>query len=415
MNIIYIHQYFATLSSSTSIRSFIFAKKLVEKNCHVTVITSDAFMKQEIPILTEKGVRHYDIDGIKVLAIKSNYSNSLGKFRRIIEFLKFMIRAYFIGAKLKNNDMIFATSTPLTIGIPAMALSKKLKIPFVFEVRDLWPEAPVQLGYIKNRLVKTSLFWLEKTIYEKAAHIICLSTGMAAGVAKLNIPSEKISVIPNLSDLELFSDKNIQYELRKKRIQDYGLKEKFLLTHIGAMGEANGLDYIINAAKILQTLDKNDTIRIMIVGDGKVKNRLVEQVENDQLTNILFVDMIKKEEVPTYLSMANVTITSFLPKPILATNSPNKFFDSMAAGIPIIVNSSGWTKEVVERYGIGYYVDPYHPYQLAELLLDLSTQKEKLAMMKEKIKIIAHENYDKELLSDRFFTILKSTAKSTSK
>ncbi|RDW99446.1 glycosyltransferase family 4 protein [Listeria kieliensis] len=392
MNILYLHQYFATLSSSTSVRSFIFSQKLVENGHRVTVITTDAFMKQERPYKIKADVKFYNIKGVEILAVSSCYSNFMNKKERIKEFLKFMKKSERIGRQLRNIDLIFATSTPLTIGIPAMKLSKKLDVPFIFEVRDLWPEAPIQMGYINVKPLQHLLRFVEKQIYRKAAYVVCLSPGMADGVLSRGVPKEKISVIPNLADIELFSEENINKKLKQDIMAKYSLKDQFIVSHIGAMGEANGLHYLLDAAELIKKQNIRE-IKLLVVGSGKVKPFLVTESERRNLQNVIFIDSIEKKDVPTYLDIANITITSFLPKPILATNSPNKFFDSLAAGKPIIVNSNGWTKDIVEERGIGYYVDAKKPEQLANLLIELKDKKKYLNSLKGKIKNLAKEKY----------------------
>ncbi|WP_163654774.1 glycosyltransferase family 4 protein [Listeria sp. PSOL-1] len=409
LNILYLHQYFATLSSSTSVRSFIFSQKLVEYGHHVTVITTDAFMKKEEPYKVENGVKYYQIAGVNILAVESNYSNFLNKRKRISEFLRFMRQAEEIGKKLTNIDLIFATSTPLTIGIPAMRLSKKLKAPFIFEVRDLWPEAPIQMGYIRSKIVQNFLRYVEKRIYKKAAHVICLSPGMAKGVHECGIPTKKTSVIPNLADLELFTEANINQTLKQELISKWDLKGEFVVSHIGAMGEANGLQYLLDAAEILQKCDINN-IKFLIVGNGKTKPHLEAVSKQKGLKNVIFSDMITKRDVPTYVDLANITITSFLPKPILATNSPNKFFDALAAGKPIIVNSNGWTKDIVEKHEIGYYVDYKYPQQLADRLVKLMGEKEQLQSLQSKIKEIAYTEFSAETAAKNLLAIIEQTA-----
>lgn len=409
LNILYLHQYFATLSSSTSIRSFIFSQKLVENGHQVTVITTDAFMKQEEPYKITGDVKYYHIEGVEILAVHSDYSNFLGKKARIIEFLKFMRKAERVGKTLPNIDLIFATSTPLTIGITAMGLSKKLKVPFVFEVRDLWPEAPIQMGYIKSKPLQHILRRMEKRIYEKAAHIVCLSPGMADGVRLSGISEDKISVIPNLADLELFTDENINYSLKQEIKEKWNLENQFIISHIGAMGEANGLHYLLDAAERISKQNVPD-IQFLIVGSGKTKPELVSECERRNIQNVIFLDMIEKRDVPTYLDLAHITITSFLPKPILATNSPNKFFDALAAGKPIIVNSDGWTREIVEKHKIGYYVDARNPQQLADLLIELKDNKETLRGLKKEIKAVAEAEFSARRAAKDLLGILEQVA-----
>ncbi|WP_036065312.1 glycosyltransferase family 4 protein [Listeria fleischmannii] len=232
---------------------------------------------------------------------------------------------------------------------------------------------------------------------------------MADGVRSSGISDEKISVIPNLADLELFSDENVNQTLQDEIIKKWHLENQFVISHIGAMGEANGLQYLLDACERLEKQNVTD-IKFLIVGSGKTKPLLVSKSEKQNLQNIIFEDMIEKKDVPTFLDLADITITSFLPKPILATNSPNKFFDALAAGKPIIVNSAGWTKDIVEKYKIGYYVDARNPQELADLLLELKNQKAMLRGLKKEIKTIAETEFSAAKASTELLEILENVA-----
>lgn len=405
MKVLYLHQYFATRNSTTSTRAYEFTRKLVENGHEVTVITTDAFLKNDIPYESSRGIKKYNFDGVDVKAVSSNYSNKTSFFVRGFSFINFMFLAERIGGKEKDVDIIFATSTPLTIGIPAMRLSKKLNVPYVFEVRDLWPEAPIQLGAIKSRLLIHYLKKVEYRIYVKAKHIISLSPGMTDGIVIRGVEEGKITLIPNLSNIVFFEnsiDTEHMIHLRDK----YQLTNKLVLGHIGAMGLANGLDYLVATAEELKKREV-DNIVILIVGDGMVKKDLEEIAKEKKLDNIIFTGYIPRNKIPTYTNLVDITITSFLNIPILSTNSPNKFFDSLAAGKPIIVNSSGWTRDIVLENRIGYYVNPEKPKSLMKLLIDLQTDKYYLANLKNRIKKIAKEKYDAEVLSQQFVNTME--------
>ncbi|EUJ25222.1 glycosyltransferase family 4 protein [Listeria cornellensis] len=228
---------------------------------------------------------------------------------------------------------------------------------------------------------------------------------MTEGIIETGIDPNKITMVSNLSDLNLFDlEKNYVNEQRVW-LKEFQLENKFFLLHLGAMGEANGLDYLVEAAKILKE-KKQEDIKIVIGGDGKSKPRLEEYCAKHELTNVIFLGHVPRSDVPMITSFANITMTCFKPIPILATNSPNKFFDSMAAGKPIIVNSNGWTKDIVENYGIGYYVNPEKPQDLADLLINLETERELLAELQPRIRQIAEEHYSAEKLANKVEQIL---------
>jgi glycosyltransferase involved in cell wall biosynthesis len=392
MRILYLHQYFATRNSITSTRSFELAKQMLLNGHSVTMITTDAFIPEEIP---EKKYRYYSIysiEGIKVIAQKNKYSNHMSYSRRIISFIQFLSFA-FRALRREPADVIYATSTPLTIMIPTLIVRYIKKIPFVFEVRDLWPDAPIEMGVLKRR----SLIYLAKKLellsYKKAAHIVALSDGMKDGIVVKNIPAEKITVAENLSDFNLFQPENIDEEYKQRLIAQHGLEGKFILLHMGAMGVANGLEYLLQAAEKAKEMELNN-ITFVIGGDGKTKERLVEICRSKNLTNVRFLGYIPRKLVPTVTDMATITMTCFRDIPILATNSPNKFFDSLAAGKPVIVNSNGWTRKVVQTNDLGFYVDGSRPEDLAHLLADLQNKKNELHSMEEHIKAFAKEHYE---------------------
>ncbi|MBC1406048.1 glycosyltransferase family 4 protein, partial [Listeria welshimeri] len=289
----------------------------------------------------------YEIDGLVVNVIKNKYKNSFGKWQRIWTFLTFLIIACFFQMKKREFDVIYATSTPLTIAIPAMFLSWKGKVPFVFEVRDLWPEAPYQLGFIKSPFIYKSLCILETQIYKKAKHVVALSPGMKEGIMSKKIPERKITVIPNSADLELFKTQSTG-----KYRNLFNLGDKFVLAHIGSMGVINGLDYLIEAARKLKDCDEKEVV-ILIVGEGAKKVELKSLVNRYELDNVYIMDSLPKHEIPTLMADVDATIMSVKHHPVLEMASPNKFFDSLAAGKPVLVNCEGWMKELVEKHEIG--------------------------------------------------------------
>ena len=204
MNVLYIHQYFVTPSEPGGTRSYWISRELIRRGHHVTMITST---NKNHPVACET-----DIDGIHVIYVKNDYSNYMSAPRKIMSFLNFVRKAIQTGKKQNGVDMVFATSTPLTIGYVALRLKATKKWPYVFEVRDLWPEFPIQIGAIKNPLVIKVLRAFEKRIYQKSEHVVALSPGMKDGVVKAGTSEEKVSMIPNMSKPDKFypHDKNME-------------------------------------------------------------------------------------------------------------------------------------------------------------------------------------------------------------
>lgn len=403
MKILYIHQYFKTREGHSSTRSYEFAKRLVEAGHEVTVITGDSRLtSKDTPVSRGLLSNRYLIDGINVIAIKNKYSNYMSNTRRIFSFLSFLFLATLKSVFTKKHDIVYATSTPLTVGIPAIAVKLFRRTSFVFEVRDLWPEAPIQMGAIRNKFIIGILKGLEKMIYNSSSHLVALSPGMSEGILKHGISEKKVSMIPNSCDLDLFHNEKVDKHYFKSK---YELENKFVLIHPGSMGRANGLNYVVQAANELKKMG-NRNVKILLTGDGQTRPLLEKYCNENNLKNVVFTGNIPKKDMPSLIAATDITITSFLNIPILATNSPNKFFDSLAAGKPVIVNSNGWTKDLVLENDIGYYVDPNKPVELANLLNQLSKDSTRLKEKGYRARKLAEAKFDRDKLAKQLEQIL---------
>ena len=394
MRLLYIHQYFKTPNEPGGTRSYWIAKKLIDKGNEVTIITSSNKISQNKEIK--------NIDGIKVIYIKVPYNQKMNVFYRLISFVRFMLKSTYEALKVKNIDLVIATSTPLTIGFPALILKKIKKIPYLFEVRDLWPEVPIQMGALNNKLLVKLAILFEKKIYDNAEHIIALSPGMKDGIIKKNISDSKITVIPNMSKINEFWPREKNTELIKK----LGLQvNSFKIIHFGSIGLANGVFTIIETAKLL---NNNTEIEIIFIGGGSQETVMKKKCEQYNLKNVFFLGEFPMKTTSEIVNFCDVSIVSFLDLPILYTNSPNKLFDSLSAGKPIIVNSAGWTKELVENNGCGLYVNPNNPSDLVEKIHYLKSNNEILTKMGGESRKLAQNKYDKEILSDKFVEVINS-------
>jgi len=398
MKVLYIHQYFVTPEEHGTSRSYWFAKKLVEEGFQVTMITSTNEFKHKKAEIT-------DIEGVHVIYLKNNYSQYFSKTRKVYSFISFVIRAIKQALKEKNVDLVFATSTPLTVGFIALVLKWVKRWKYVFEVRDLWPEFPIQVGAIKNPLLIRVLRKLERTIYKKAEHVIALSPGMAEGVLDCGISESKVTIITNMSKGDLFYPR----ERTNEQFLKYGIdKTKFNVAHVGAMGVANGLDSVIQTARFLQDEKQDETINFIIAGDGATLPYLKQEVKKLKLNNVKFIGEYNTYETSEILNCCDMSLVSFKNLPILYTNSPNKLFDSLSAGKPIVVNSAGWTKDLVENYNCGFYVNPEDPSDLANKLLVVSKDETRLKEYARNSRRISLEKFDKSILTCKFIAAINS-------
>lgn len=395
MNILYIHQYFKTPREPGATRIYFLVEQLIKDGHNVTVITQ----KKTGEIARE--IVH--IDGIKIVYLKNAYSNDMSIPMRIKSFFLFMYKSTIEAFRHKEIDLVIATSTPLSVGLPAVLLKKFKRIPFVFEVRDLWPEVPIQMGGLKNPLAKKIAIWFEKTIYKNAIHIVALSPGMYEGVVKYVSP-EKVSMIPNMAKIDRFwpREKNIEI------IESLKLRpETFKVIHFGTMGLANGLLYLMEAAKIASD-EGNTNIDFIFLGEGNAKKQLEKFAIEHQLRNVFFYERVPMAMTSEIVNICDVSMVPFLNIPILNTNSPNKLFDSLSAGKPIIVNSNGWTKDMVEHHHCGAFVDPEKPREFYNQLISWQNNPALLEVMGQNARKLAEEKYDKSFLTKQFSDIVTS-------
>ncbi|MBN2590093.1 MAG: glycosyltransferase family 4 protein [Sedimentisphaerales bacterium] len=388
MHILYIHQHFATPQGSTGTRSYEFARRWVKSGHKVTMITGH----YDIGGLDLTKGRKQTIDGINVIIVGTRYSNKQSILRRIFSFLCFCFFSIIAGLRVRNVDVIYATSTPLTIGIPAMKLKWFKRIPFIFEVRDQWPEIPIELGVIKNRVMIRMLLWLEKLIYKQSSAIVALSPGMAEGIRKVVGDKKHIEVVPNSCDTDFFKPEIDGSQIREK----YGWNEKFVLLHFGAMGRVNNLEFVLEAA---QKLRDNKAIHFVLAGNGSQKETLRDKINNLNLNNVEILDAIPKHELADFVAACDVSLVTIANYKILERNSANKFFDSLSAGKPVLLNYSGWQRDILEDNKCGSGCDLCNLEQFIEKIQYLELHKDEIKQMGQNARKVALEQFSRDKLA----------------
>ena len=388
MKILYIHQYFRKPEEGGAIRSFYLAKSLVDSGVGVDLITTHnkAQVKKEV------------VEGINIHYLPIKYDNNFTFFSRIKAFISFMILSYKYSKSIKNIDLVYASSTPLTVGFTALLLKKWQKIPYYFEVRDLWPEAPIQMGVIKNSFLKFVLRKIEKIIYKNASKIITLSPGMKEGIVNAIGENNKTFILPNMSDCDFF---NIEAKDIKNAFY-FGTSDKFVVSYIGAIGKVNAIDSLIDVAEECQHQKLNNVV-FLIAGKGSELSAIKKRAQH--LKNVRFVGFLNREKIKKLLNVTDFSFISFKNRPILETNSPNKFFDSIASGKICIVNNKGWIKELIEEHKIGFYYSKNQPKVFIEKLKPylnnvILTNEAKLNSRK-----LAENKFSKELITNNFISL----------
>jgi len=302
-------------------------------------------------------------------------------------------------------DVVYATSTPLTVGVPAVFLKWLKRTPFVFEVRDQWPEVPIGMGIIRNKVLIKLLLWLEKIIYKKSSAIVALSPGMADGVRSVLNAEKTIAVIPNSCDTEVFRPDINGTAIRKERRWD----DKLVLLHFGAMGKANGLGFVIDIAEKLKA---NTDIHFVLIGDGNEKTSLIRKVEQLKLSNIEISDARPKADLAGIVAACDVSMVIFADFPVLQHNSANKFFDSLSAGKPVLLNYSGWQREILEENNAGFGCQLCNLDEFVERVLYFNSNRRQLKQMGQNARRIAVEQFDRDKLAAHVLMVLNTVSDS---
>jgi glycosyltransferase involved in cell wall biosynthesis len=393
MRIIYVHQYFKTPEEGGAVRSYHLAKGLVRAGHDVELITTG-----NNPTYDQRW-----IDGIKVHYLPVKYDQKFIYLKRIWAFLDFVKKSKLLLKKLKRPDLLYISSTPLTTGLIGLWAKNKMAIPYVFEVRDLWPKAPIEVGAIRNPLLIRYLQQLEARIYQNAMSLVALSPGIANHLRTIS-PQSTLHLLPNFSDLEQFQPMPKSDTLLKK----YGLEETFTIAYTGALGKVNAVEELIDLAELAFQRGKN--WQFLIMGTGSHREYLAQIAQEKGLENVIFIPFGNKASVNEVLSLADFAWISFAHLPVLKTNSPNKFFDAIAAGKPVIINHKGWVYDLMKANHLGISCLPSKLDKAFAQLEELADNPEKVRKMGENSRRLATNYFSKELAISRLVYILDPDA-----
>lgn len=387
MKIVILHQHFRFPGQGGAIRSYYLAKALVEAGHEVIVISGGNSHRK----ITE--------EGIAVRYVSVDYDNRFGFFARVWSFGKYMWLAGRAARQEKGVNYFYAISVPLTVGITAMWLKRRTGVPFLFEVGDLWPEAPIQLGFVKNPWLQKFLYWMEKRIYQEADSIVALSPAIQKDI-RAKVSNKKVHLIFNMADTDCYQPEPRTEELATA----WDLQEKFVISYIGAIGFANGLDFLLDCAAHCKG---QEHIRFVLAGEGAMLHHLKKRKENEGLTNVMFLPFGNRESVQKIMRVTDACFISYLPVPVLETGSPNKYFDALAAGKLILINFGGWIRTEIEDKGCGVYVDGRDPSTFLTKVLPYLNQPELLHRAQAAARQLAEEKYSRHKMSEAFQAIFK--------
>lgn len=401
MRILYFHQYFLTPEQAGGTRSYEMAKRLVARGHQVTMVTSDYGLKPK-PGKREVKV----INGMRVIYLPVPYSNDMGFARRILAFGLFVLRSSQCALQ-EPCDIVFATSTPLTITVPGLIASTRRRVPYVFEVRDMWPDVPIAMGFLKNRLAQRFALWLEAVTYRRARHIVALAPGMKDEIVAKGIASSKISVIPNGCDVELFAAaRDTGAEDLRKQLPE-SARGATLVVFAGMLGLANGVRYLADLAAAMSRLTPD--VVFIVCGHGKDRDLLERQATTSGVMGKTFfmLGSTPKVDVARWMTIASASICLFSGPEVLFRNAvQNKFFDSLAAGLPVACNFIGWQTRIASEADVGVYLDPQDADLGAKALLDALSSPDWLGAARSKCLELATTRFNRDHLAEDLNRVL---------
>lgn len=348
------------------------------------------------------GLRRGMVDGIEVIEFDLSYANADNFLKRSLTFFKFATRSILL-ALTEKYDLLFATTTPLTAGIPGIFARWLRGKPFVFEVRDLWPELPREMGIIKNKALLAAMSFLEWSSYRSAHRLIGLSPGIVDGIARLGIPRERIAMIPNGCDFDVFSG-----DVSAWRPKHIGASD-LLAVFAGTIGIANGLDAVLDAAAELLRRGRRD-IHFLLIGQGKLKPPLQARAEREGLSNVTFHAPVNKTLLAGLMKATDVGLQILANVPAFYYGtSPNKFFDYISSGTPVLNNYPGWLADMIEEYRCGFAVPANDPCAFATALEYAADNRDELRQMGNRASELGRTRFDRNMLGDQFVKWLEGT------
>lgn len=407
MHILIIHQAFASLNEPGGTRHHEFARLLSSRGHQVTVIASP------VSYITGTSTQEVAVEqgNINILRASVYSAHHKSFVHRIFAFISFMTSSFWLGLGVKNVDVVWGTSPPIFQGVTAWALARLKDAKFLFEVRDLWPQFAIAVGVLTSPILIRMSEWLERFLYRRADQVMVNSPGFRKHVEDRG--AKRAELIPNGADPSMFDPTDDGIAFR----QFHNLEGKFVVLYAGAHGISNDLSVVLDAAKILQNVTVTSKVTVtpdihfVLLGDGKEKANLQTQAGKMGLTNVTFAPSVPKVEMAGALAAANACIAILKPLDEYKTTYPNKVFDYMAAGRPVVLAIDGVIREVVEAAGCGIFAEPGDPSALAKAIQMLVSYKDKARQMGMDGRKYLEENFSRSVIGEKLLGLLEELAK----
>ncbi len=396
MHILFLSDNFPPEVNAPASRTFEHCREWVKAGVEVTVITcAPNFPKGVI----YQGYRNRvwqreTIDGVRVIRVWSYVARNEGFARRVADYASYMLMATLAAPFVRKVDVVVGTSPQFFTACAAYMVSRLKRVPFVFELRDFWPESIEVVGALKKGIILNTLEKIEMFLYRRADRIVTVTHSFKTKLGERGIDTGKVAVVTNGVDGERFSARPKDPEL----VERYNLHGAFVAGYVGTHGMAHALDTLMQAAEGLKEVAEGRNIRLLFVGDGAAKSRLVEKQRELRLDNVTFIDSVNKDVVARYWSLLDVSIIHLKKAELFSTVIPSKLFECMAMGIPIVHGVTGESAEIVRRYQVGLTFEPEDAADLRRRLVELSIDSNQMARLRSNC-VVAAKEFDRSRLA----------------
>lgn len=399
MHILIIHQAFASLGEPGGTRHYEFARFLAQRGHQVTVIASPVSYITGAPTTAASAGAETPCEGVRILRARVYSAHHKSFFHRLLAFFSFMFSSFWIGLGVRNVDVVWGTSPPIFQGVTAWALARLKGAKFLFEVRDLWPKFAIAVGVLRNPALIALSEWLERFLYRHADRMMVNSPGFVEHVQSRG--AKRVTLIPNAADPSMFDPLQRGEAFRRA----HQLEDKFVVMYAGAHGMSNDLGVVLEAAHRLRDLSQ---VMLVLVGDGKEKPALMAQAKAMNLQNVLFLPSLPKSEIGAALAAADACLAILKPLEEYKTTYPNKVFDYMAAGRPVVLAIDGVIRQVVEAAACGLYAAPGQPAEIERAIRTLVANPQAARQMGLQGRRYLEEHFSRQKMAEKLVEMLEA-------
>lgn len=403
MRILFLTHYFPPEVNAPASRTFDHCREWVRQGHEVTVVTCAPSHPAGVvyPGYRNRLFQRETLEGIEVIRVWTLLAANKGVIKRSLSFLSYMVTATLAAPWAGRADVVISTSPQFFCGLAGWLVAKMKRAPWVLEIRDIWPESIVAVGAITNRTLIRALEAVERFAYRHADHIVSVSDGFADHFKACGIPPERITVITNGANLDLFKEP----QRDEAMLESLGLKGKFVAGYFGTLGMAHGLATLLDAAELLKD---DPRIRFLVVGDGAERQKLLDERERRGLDNVVIVGQQPKQRMPIYWGSCDVSLVLMRKTALFRTIIASKMFEAMAMQRPIILGLDGVSRGIVEAAGCGIPIEPENATELAAALTRLAHDPATARAMGEAGSVHVRAHFDRRQLAHRFLAMLAS-------